>query len=542
MKKSKINKIILIVTVVFFILALSACKNSDGEPNSTNQIEVGKNNELTNEVENSIETIEKAQDLEVAKTSEIKNSKEYLGVWEIKNSIKTNNVYALSNEEQKEIIGQYISYEEDKVSYSENNYYMKPYYKKTVVSKSDFEFGYKGVTFEQLNIPQDEIIKIEIFKDSQYEKKEYRMFTNFYIKDENTLILVYEGVFFELKRSNKEIFLDFTQAINFLGKSKEWIKTEYKEKYKIQEGFDGIETYNIQSKGVNLYFLEDVVSNIQVISYLVNIKGITLNSSEKDLQQKFKGVKSRTGRNEMMSNYRYIAYLEEEKIITFYINESGLVEGIWINEKHPNDNWDSVNIPNNAESIQEANIFSVIPEGWHLLDRGDAFRVKGDLNEDDIIDEAVIIEKENLDNKAPSRAILIALGDNQNKYKLSVISEKAVLRSDEGGIWGDPLESIKIDRGSLLINFYGGSNIRWYEKYRFRNQDGGWYLIGATSGTYNSGSNLIENADEEDYNLLTGDYIIKKTDENGTLKTIKGNKGKKELVDLEKFDPRLYGK
>jgi hypothetical protein len=37
---------------------------------------------------------------------------------------------------------------------------------------------------------------------------------------------------------------------------------------------------------------------------------------------------------------------------------------------------------------------------------------------------------------------------------------------------------------------------------------------------------MIHQADEEDYNLLTGDYIFKKTDESGILNIKKGNRGK----------------
>jgi hypothetical protein len=47
-----------------------------------------------------------------------------------------------------------------------------------------------------------------------------------------------------------------------------------------------------------------------------------------------------------------------------------------------------------------------------------------------------------------------------------------------------------------------------------------------------------ENGNEEDYNLLTGDYSIRKVDENvaSNSKTTKGNRGKTTLLKLKDFD------
>ncbi|WP_171647940.1 hypothetical protein [Paenibacillus phytorum] len=72
---------------------------------------------------------------------------------------------------------------------------------------------------------------------------------------------------------------------------------------------------------------------------------------------------------------------------------------------------------------------------------------------------------------------------------ISIITDKVVLKADEGGVWGDPFESLTIDRGSVVVSEYGGSK---------------------------------ENADEDDYNLLTGEYITRRTDDQGNLKITKG--------------------
>lgn len=183
-------------------------------------------------------------------------------------------------------------------------------------------------------------------------------------------------------------------------------------------------------------------------------------------------------------------------------------------------------------------LISIIPNGWKILekDKDDPIKAEGDLNKDGIIDFAAIIEKTTNTEEAPPRELIIAFGNKDNTYSLSINAEKVILRADEGGIWGDPFDSLSIDRGSVVVSDYGGSNWRWYNKYRFRFQNNDWYLIGATMGSYFTGTTTRENADEEDYNLLTGDYIVRKTDDNGNIVTTKGNRGIKNLVKLKEFN------
>lgn len=183
----------------------------------------------------------------------------------------------------------------------------------------------------------------------------------------------------------------------------------------------------------------------------------------------------------------------------------------------------------------------LMPEGWQQLVRQSGpVRVEGDLNKDGIQDIGMVIEKlESAKDQAPERALLIAFGNKDGTYTRSTMADKAILKADEGGVWGDPLAGISIDRGSLIVSFYGGSNDRWYGNYRFRFQDEDWYLIGATVGSFYSGTMTETTGDEEDYNLLTGDYVKRIVDdpkvEKPTSHTIKGNMGKKKLLKLSDF-------
>jgi hypothetical protein len=190
-------------------------------------------------------------------------------------------------------------------------------------------------------------------------------------------------------------------------------------------------------------------------------------------------------------------------------------------------------------TISPSALTSLLPEGWHVLEEESAAQAEGDLNQDGIPDLAIVVEKTIHSEQAAPRMLLIALGNKDQTYSVSLKSEHAILRADEGGVWGDPFDSVTIDRGSVLLHFYGGSNHRWFSTYRFRFQDQDWYLIGATLGSYFTGTQTKENADLEDYNLLTGDYIIRKTDDKGNVNTTKGNRGKKALLKLTDFDIRV---
>lgn len=187
-----------------------------------------------------------------------------------------------------------------------------------------------------------------------------------------------------------------------------------------------------------------------------------------------------------------------------------------------------VDIDNVVECIKnnKGDISEFILDGWHLLKKSE-----GDLNKDNIDDVAFVIEEDsdlnNEENKELARKLIIVFGGENNTYKISIETDKAILGVFEGGTFGDPFEDIKIENGTLLISFFA----RWFNKYRFRYQDNDWYLIGATNGFVDP----VE-MHEMDSNLLTGDYIEKKTDENGKIIESKGNRGKKNLLKLSEFD------
>lgn len=143
-----------------------------------------------------------------------------------------------------------------------------------------------------------------------------------------------------------------------------------------------------------------------------------------------------------------------------------------------------------------------IPKDWKLLQTA-----VGDLNKDGLEDTVIVVENINYkmddgsfcNNFSCPRSMLILLQTKGGSYKLSIKSDKAILLAGEGGIFGDPFEGLKIDNGSLLINFYGGSAWRWSYSYRFRYQDNGWFLIWAASNNYFNVADCVDKSVDYDF-------------------------------------------
>ncbi|MCP3775557.1 WD40 repeat domain-containing protein [Paenibacillus sp. MZ04-78.2] len=185
---------------------------------------------------------------------------------------------------------------------------------------------------------------------------------------------------------------------------------------------------------------------------------------------------------------------------------------------------------------------SLIPAGKELslLRNGKKAVARGDLNKDGIDDLAIIVEdpKETM----AERDLLLYFGNATGAYEQSIYAKKAILCKDCGGVNGDPLDDFSANNSTVLIGFHGGSNERWYSKYRFQYRDRDWFLIGYTGGSYHTTD--VYRGEEEDINLLTGDFILKKSDKNDPggklIQTEKGKRPKRKLVKLSEFKGKIY--
>lgn len=191
-------------------------------------------------------------------------------------------------------------------------------------------------------------------------------------------------------------------------------------------------------------------------------------------------------------------------------------------------------------------IETFVPKGWHIHEKAE-----GDLNKDNLPDIAAVIEADKpvkslkeTDNDQQPRILFVAFKQADGNYKLSIQSNESIMLSNEGGVFGDPWAGLVIERGTLLVQFYGGSSDRWGYDYRWRFQNNDWFLIGAT---YTSSSTHDNSFEKYDFNLSTGAAELTQgaalEDEkvkNPKDKVSRFNVGKKPLFKLKTFKLGQY--
>lgn len=204
------NKKIIVTTLIIMGVLLGGCNN--GQVKQEPLSKENKNQDISNTSEtknNTIEPIQQSQDNKPEIKSEAKSnsseedkqSKEiFWGQWVIKKQLAYGHVRTFSSDDIKCMIGKKLSFSKEKAScFGEqvsdlNNMVDNPIYKKSVVSKSDFESGTRNyVTFDKLGIKSNSITEVNV-NDSKGKG------CLFYIKDNNSLILYGGGVYFQLDR------------------------------------------------------------------------------------------------------------------------------------------------------------------------------------------------------------------------------------------------------------------------------------------------------------------------------------------------------
>lgn len=172
-----------------------------------------------------------------------------------------------------------------------------------------------------------------------------------------------------------------------------------------------------------------------------------------------------------------------------------------------------------------------VPKNWKIHKQA-----KGDLNRDKKQDAVLILSRADEGNE-PNESwqtprLLVVLLKDGAQFRRAAVSARAILCRGCGGVFGDPLDSLAIERGTFVFSHYGGSRDRWGFTHRFRLQKGDWYLIGRTSVNHDTLTRKSETIDE---NLLTGDVMEKRSDETGKEKRKKYRKKRAPLISLGKF-------
>ena len=137
------------------------------------------------EVEAETETVAPSPDVSSSSPS-------YLGTWQITSS--TFGAYsAMSEEDCSALMGTRFEYFKDYAIYDDEHRLDSPQYIESILTADDFSSIYQGTSLETLGISKDSIQVVAIENASG-------IGDTFYIKDENTLIIPWDGVFFEVQR------------------------------------------------------------------------------------------------------------------------------------------------------------------------------------------------------------------------------------------------------------------------------------------------------------------------------------------------------
>ena len=124
------------------------------------------------------------------------SSRSYLGTWQITSS--TFGAYsAMAEEDCSALVGTRFEYFKDYAIYDDQHRLDSPKYIESILTADDFSSIYQGTSLETLGISKDSIQVVAI-------ENAGGIGDTFYIKDENTLIIPWDGVFFEVQRVSSD--------------------------------------------------------------------------------------------------------------------------------------------------------------------------------------------------------------------------------------------------------------------------------------------------------------------------------------------------
>ncbi|TCD12154.1 hypothetical protein EZ449_03830 [Pedobacter frigidisoli] len=145
---------------------------------------------------------------------------------------------------------------------------------------------------------------------------------------------------------------------------------------------------------------------------------------------------------------------------------------------------------------QGTSIEQLTPNNWTVIETAN-----GDLNSDGTDDLAVIFESNKITDETRTygdnnseiiketqkpRILALFFKDKlSGAYHLSTQNNDFILRSQEGGKLGDPLNQIGIKDQQLYLRFQGGAEWRWEMGYTFKFENRDWFLTSAINLYFN---------------------------------------------------------
>lgn len=204
----KRNVIIGIVAITMISGGLLGCSNQNPNKttndtnksisNSSETNKTGQTPSTSNPTDNKAGSGAKQTPNSNISTNKNTAEETYYGQWQINKQLASAPASTYSSDDIKTLIGKKSTFSKesatcfgDKIS-DLNNTAVNPTYKKSVISKNDFETNNR-VTFDKLGIKGDTITKVDV-TDTKGNG------CTFFIKDNNTLILFGGGEYFELSK------------------------------------------------------------------------------------------------------------------------------------------------------------------------------------------------------------------------------------------------------------------------------------------------------------------------------------------------------
>jgi hypothetical protein len=194
-KNSTFLKILLMVVVCF--IGLTGCSRQTQNEDITATPEITESPEVSETENDSDIEAEPTQSAQVTPDVVEQEQVVYFGEWVI-NQVLAYGVGTYSTEDAESLIGKSLSYTEDQANFFTDELTdiekiaKNPVYTETISSESDFIVNYR-MSFDNLGIEADSITEINVTDSNGY-------VCTFFMKDDNTLILVGGGTYFELVR------------------------------------------------------------------------------------------------------------------------------------------------------------------------------------------------------------------------------------------------------------------------------------------------------------------------------------------------------
>jgi hypothetical protein len=176
--------------------------------------------------------------------------------------------------------------------------------------------------------------------------------------------------------------------------------------------------------------------------------------------------------------------------------------------------------------LQGRTVAELTPPGWTVAPQGFA---AGDLNKDSVEDWAIVFETavKNKKKEIPrERVLVVAVGSSEGKFTPLLTNDRLILKKERASD-KDPFDGVEILNRVLQVDFSGAAGWEWDAAYKFRWENGDFYLIGSEHHS------TQQSDPSNEYRLITY-YPTSK------YEVAKPRKGK-QLIPLENSRPLKLG-